>query len=473
MKPITTDINNLPSEPPAGLCLSTGVSGLPERLLVDLAPASQLAIFAHQLQKFELPPEKYRLAYLRLLQNQLSTPKLPKKTLDRFPLTVLSKLATQLAVDSCQSPRRFSHDVLLTFLLAWQDFCEFNLVELVSADIALLAEEDNTRLHSYYYQPPYKTESLHHILPAHGFSSQWLQDIEPQENTHPENPLKLYWLTRQLAHVLPWRALLGENSEALQHLSMLTQQLNQTNPTFLKTLEACQNEADLFHAFSGETLLTALAGLNDFHKTMILKRPYQKIILVEGVTESTLLPLFAAQYLQKKIGHLHALNGIHLIPAGGKNQMLALYKQLSRILKIPIFVLLDSDADRAYQQLSSLCRKGDQIYKIENGEFEDLYSTELLLETINRYQKPYPPLTTARMQQILNLSDPVTQALPGLSKPTGRVAECRLLWQVLGLETFDKAKFATEIAAVLASKKTAVILTPEMQQLMNALFHDT
>ena len=47
-----------------------------------------------------------------------------------------------------------------------------------------------------------------------------------------------------------------------------------------------------------------------------LKFPIEKVILVEGITEEILLPVFA-----RKLGYDFYANGVQVIPAGGKNQV--------------------------------------------------------------------------------------------------------------------------------------------------------
>ena len=71
-----------------------------------------------------------------------------------------------------------------------------------------------------------------------------------------------------------------------------------------------------------------------------LKFPIEKVILVEGLTEETLLPAFA-----RFLGYDFYKNGVQVIPAGGKNQVVKMYYKLSQELKIPIFLLLDKDAE--------------------------------------------------------------------------------------------------------------------------------
>ncbi len=109
-----------------------------------------------------------------------------------------------------------------------------------------------------------------------------------------------------------------------------------------------------------------------------LKFPIEKVLLVEGITEEILLPAFS-----KYLGYDFYKKGIQIIPAGGKNQVVKLYYELSEELKIPIFVLLDRDALENISQIQPRLRPIDKIHLVTCGEFEDLLPRELILKTVN------------------------------------------------------------------------------------------
>ena len=67
--------------------------------------------------------------------------------------------------------------------------------------------------------------------------------------------------------------------------------------------------------------------------------PVSKVVLVEGITEEILLIEFA-----KILGLDFKKEGIFVLGAGGKNQVARKYYKLIEEIKIPIFILLDSDA---------------------------------------------------------------------------------------------------------------------------------
>ena len=116
--------------------------------------------------------------------------------------------------------------------------------------------------------------------------------------------------------------------------------------------------------------------ITDSYK-MGLKYPIKKLILCEGITEEILLPEFA-----KLLGYDFNKNGIQLISAGGKNQVVKLFYKFAEQLKIPIFVLLDSDAEQNAIEIEPKLRKHDKIYRIESGEFEDILPKNLVEKSL-------------------------------------------------------------------------------------------
>ena len=73
---------------------------------------------------------------------------------------------------------------------------------------------------------------------------------------------------------------------------------------------------------------------------------------------------------------------IQLMSAGGKNQVVKLFYKFAEQLKIPIFVLLDSDAEQNVIEIEPKLRKHDKIYRIESGEFEDILPKNLVEKSL-------------------------------------------------------------------------------------------
>ncbi len=108
--------------------------------------------------------------------------------------------------------------------------------------------------------------------------------------------------------------------------------------------------------------------------------PVSKIILVEGITEEILLIEFA-----RILGLDFKKRGYYVIGAGGKNQVARKYYKLIEEVKIPIFILLDFDADEVMDLINHKLRKIDTAYKINSGEFEDILPKNLIKNALNHH----------------------------------------------------------------------------------------
>jgi len=106
--------------------------------------------------------------------------------------------------------------------------------------------------------------------------------------------------------------------------------------------------------------------------------PVSKLVLTEGITEETLLPVFA-----NVMNYNFEDNGIFVLSTGGKSKVLSLYAELKYILSIPVFVLLDNDAEPVYNDVVSVLRKSDKAYLIKSGEFEDILPKQLIKKSFD------------------------------------------------------------------------------------------
>ena len=152
----------------------------------------------------------------------------------------------------------------------------------------------------------------------------------------------------------------------------------------------------------------------------LLKFPIEKVLLVEGITEEILLPVFA-----KFLGYDFYAKGIQIIAAGGKNQVVKLYYKLAEELKIPVFVLLDKDAEDNIRQIEPKLRPIDKIHLVSCGEFEDLLPKSLIVKTVNSDFKNFLSITEADLPSDI---------------PTAAILE--ELFKTKGLHEFKKADFA-------------------------------
>ncbi len=173
-----------------------------------------------------------------------------------------------------------------------------------------------------------------------------------------------------------------------------------------------------------------------------LKFPVEKVILAEGLTEEILLPAYA-----KFLGHDFYQAGVQIIPAGGKNQVVKMYYKLSQELKIPIFLLLDKDAEENIRQITPRLRSIDSIHLVSCGEFEDLLPQTLIIKAFNNYYKNFSAITSA-----------------DFDKTISHVKNLEEIYKAKGLHEFKKADFAKLIRENIkessdVSEEIAAIIT--------------
>lgn len=191
---------------------------------------------------------------------------------------------------------------------------------------------------------------------------------------------------------------------------------------------------------SGEGYISAYQIQN--REKFALKFPIEKVVLVEGITEEILLPKFA-----KLCGCDFDKRGINLISAGGKNQVVRIFYQLADVLKLPIFVLLDSDAKSNFEEIKPKLRKGDKVYVLKNGEFEDVLPLNLIKRTLNQMLKNFSSVSIAELRKDMQMT--------------------KILHEILkekGLE-FKKAEFAALVGENITEKD----ISPEIQEIVAQL----
>lgn len=162
-----------------------------------------------------------------------------------------------------------------------------------------------------------------------------------------------------------------------------------------------------------------------------LRFPIEKIVISEGITEEILLPEFA-----KLCDFDFDKNGIYMLSAGGKNQVVKLFYQLSEIVNIPIFILLDKDAETNYKEIEPKLRDIDKIHILKCGEFEDLLPLDLIKRTLAYELKNISMIEL----EFVNQDMPMVKILEDIFKHRG-------------LHEFKKSDFAQNVKLNLASDK--------------------
>lgn len=161
-----------------------------------------------------------------------------------------------------------------------------------------------------------------------------------------------------------------------------------------------------------------------FRRKFKTKFPISKLVLVEGITEEILLPIFA-----KLSGFDFDKEGVYVLATGGKSKIIKYYLQYNKSLKIPIFILLDKDAQQVYSNAKSLLRPNDKIHIIKNGEFEDILPKKLLKRALN---SSYYDITSIKLPE-LNINVPACKILEEIYKKHS-------------LGEYQKAEFAKIVA---------------------------
>ncbi len=173
-----------------------------------------------------------------------------------------------------------------------------------------------------------------------------------------------------------------------------------------------------------------------------LRYPLEKVVLVEGITEEILLPEFA-----KICGYDFDENGVIVISAGGKNQVVKQFYKICESLKIPVYILLDSDATDV--QLKPKLRLFDRIHIVKGGEFEDLLPIMLITKTLNNSLKDFYKVKNSELVQDL----PMAQILENFFKQHG-------------LGEFSKSEFARQVKENIASKAD---VHPEVKKIIDEI----
>lgn len=396
-----------------------------ETLFSFKAPTwENLAASANRLLKFEFPAIRDTKVFERLIKTNMISTGISKKTLETLPLSALETIYRTLW--QCWfGAAEINADQWLTLFLLAEDLDAFRLDELMQQDIEQLGHRDPGLMHRYYYDGPLTREHLITFLAGHGYRSDLLQAVGETDQA----ALSLaYFACRKLTHPFPWTQLLGSLTEGeltqaprLAYLKTVAQALAkqpwaQANVTVnnvqqhLKALNQWLNQ-------DGFSAIGARFGL---------ARPVQELVIVEGETEKLLLPVFA-----EAMGLNLDTLGIALLPAGGKNHVLSIYRQQARVLSPPIFIILDSDAQAIAEELQTDLRDQDAIFIIEQGEFEDIYDLDLVLHTVNQHYQPYPEINRQGFAQIAEDNH-----------AKGRVQALKAVWQTYNLGSFDKIEFA-------------------------------
>lgn len=175
-----------------------------------------------------------------------------------------------------------------------------------------------------------------------------------------------------------------------------------------------------------------------------LRFPVEKVVIAEGATEETLLPEFA-----KRCEYDFDKEGIYILSAGGKNQVVKLYYQLVESLKLPIFVLLDKDAKENLEEIQPRLRDIDKIHLLDCGEFEDLLPIKLVERTLDYELKNISMLEKEK-----------------LNEDIPRVKFLEEVFKTRGMHEFKKVEFAQMVKKNIKHKED---ISPEVVEIIDEI----
>ncbi len=429
--------------------LPTAVIGLEQIHECQIRPIQEATLYAiaNRFLRLDFPPQRNYELCLRLIQKGLLQPQFSRQHLQTLPLKTVEQLAQIIFQVSSQvklHAEPCAIDFLLSLIITVEETEIFDLQALVSEDLALLEAHQKGSLHNYYFKPTQDHQILSQVLQAQGYRCDLFECF-----SETSDPNKTYWLSRRLSLLYPWRDLLLQYSanqdESFPYLCRLSKIL-----TFLESEEF--DKVEMANPYLLEKNIPKIqAWIRDifprFSQEANVPQPIREMVLAEGSTEELLIPA-----ISKALGYNLDYEGILIQPVGGKNQMLQQYINYAEHLAVPISIVMDKDAQPLLPDLSFYQREQDHIFILEEGEFEDIYTLELIAKTINTSYQPNHPVTLKELRAI---------------EAPNRVKMLQMLWQSLGLGIFDKVEFAQKLVETLTHQQK--LLSPPMKQLVEKI----
>lgn len=163
-----------------------------------------------------------------------------------------------------------------------------------------------------------------------------------------------------------------------------------------------------------------------------------ELLLVEGQTETILLPHFA-----RLLGFDLRKNRILTIGRGGANQVAKRFMHYSDISKLPLICILDGDANDQKEIIEQHLREDDCLHSLEIGEIEDTFDVAVLLKYLNLYSSS---MTGEYSPTVLETNELTEKDFPPHLKRTRSLSS---IWKHREMGDFDKVEFAEFIVANL------------------------
>lgn len=386
-----------------------------EKIKIKPLTKQQIIISLDRLTRFKYTEDKYLRVFKDIISSNLINPKYKKKELDLMDYDKLTELA--------QNIFNFSLNALgLSFSGDTELQSKFDLKYKSSVGLTKGIAELKTKRMTLFFADSAHAEKIGNTLIATQYDfniNEKLLEYEKSIFTFDKRVEKL------LKNKIDYKAAL----ELIDGEIVNPPYKNLHLPLNLRWLKSL---ADDGHQVKNR-------------KNLGLKFPLEKIVIAEGITEEILLPKFA-----KLCGYDFDKMGVHLISAGGKNQVVRIFYQLADILKLPIFALLDKDAGNNYQEIKPKLRNNDKVYVLEAGEFEDILPLNLIKRTLNRH---FEDGFSVKLDD-LRKSMPMTQILTEIFKERGQEFKKAEFALLLSENISDLKDVSDEIEKVVAALKT-------------------
>jgi len=391
----------------------------------------ELSISLERLQRFNNPFKKFDRVYREILIKHLIFPKISLKNYYKFSFGTINFLVQLIWNESVrkinpdakenyeinsyliyEETKEFSAKEILKKIVfsgsisgfakptnfAESDFiCNENVLKDLFEQNGISFEKNRALICGDYHSEIYIAVRMNYPINIDGF----LENCEQRTKEVSKNIKRLIWLNNQIKkHAL----------------------------TF--------NSENLFNKFEKIYELAEIYRKNNYSK-----KPLKLLLLVEGATEEVLLPVFSSV-----AGINFDKNGIELVASGGKNQVARIYGEINQETNLPIFIILDADAEKIACEIKKNIRPQDRIYLISGGEFEDILPDELICRTVNLHYG----LTGKIQKEEINTNNSKTASLSSV-------------WKQKGFGEFKKTEFAHIIAGNI---KTSADLSEEMQKII-------
>jgi len=373
----------------------------------------ELLISLERLTRFEYPVKKKNRVYREILFKNLISPKISLKNYYDYSLSTIDALV-KLIWDFSLEKQGISNfpNFGINAYIAYEEIKTFSVYSMISD----LIFSENISKFSRILEPDNlekKTNRIIACLNEAGFKIAKNNDLDS---------LSSIYFHYKLGFPL--------NVDGLLELVAKDESISDNLRRLIRLNNEIKKEKILQTEYNEELLNSIYEKAEKYREKEGGKFPAKLILLVEGITEEKLLPVFA-----DKMGINFEKKGIFLIAAGGKNQSAKLYRRFSKEVNLPILVLLDADAASVANEINEMLRLSDQIFILHNGEFEDILPVNLICRALNSFYR-----LTAEVSPC------------DFVENQSRVTLLENLWKEKGFGEFNKAEFAKIIAENISDK---------------------